>query len=253
VTAWQISGILFVCSYAAAMLGALVRSRLPAHHVDSDSRDVMKLVMGLIATMAALVLGLLIASSKASYDTQRQDMQEVAASVVELDRLLAHYGPETKAAREEMYRVVAGTTAMLASGSGATALRQNPSAGRAPSYDVLTQVQELTPTNDGQRFLQNRALSLAASIRHLQDLMLEQLEAGLPWPFVVVVVFWISLLFMGFGLFARMHATLAVGLAVGALSVASAMFLILELSSPYEGLMRIPPDTFEAVLSQINR
>jgi hypothetical protein len=78
----------------------LLRRILPEHHLNADSKDIVKLGMGLIATMSALVLGLLIASAKGSYDTQRTEVTQMSADIVQLDRVLAHYGPQAKEARD---------------------------------------------------------------------------------------------------------------------------------------------------------
>ncbi len=198
------------------------------------------------------MLGLLIASSKASFDQQREELQEIAASIVDLDRLLAHYGPETKPAREMVYAGVLNVANQLRAGQSNEALREAVQGQSGVTEGAFDHVVELKPTSDGQQFLKQKALEAATAIRHLRLLMVEQVRGGLPWPFVVVLVFWICLLFLGFGLFTRPHATVIVGLAVGALSVASALFLILELRMPYQGLMRVSGGTFESVLAQIN-
>src|SRR5215471_13607259 len=98
-----IGGIVFACVFAGAVLGLVVRSMLPDHHRSAESKDAIKLVMGLLATMAALVLGLLIGSAKGSYDTQSNEVTQLAANVV-LDRALAHYGPEAKDSRDLLRR-----------------------------------------------------------------------------------------------------------------------------------------------------
>src|SRR5262249_2150343 len=102
-----ISGIIFVCVFGGALLGMLLRARLPEHQLSADTRDVVKLGMGLIGTMTALVLGLLIASAKSSFDTQRNGVAQLAANIIVLDRTLARYGPETKETRELIHTSVA--------------------------------------------------------------------------------------------------------------------------------------------------
>jgi hypothetical protein len=91
-----ISSIVFACVFGGAMLGMFIRAILPQHHLRSDSKDVVKLGMGIVATLSALVLGLLIASAKGSYDAQSAELTQMSAKIILLDRLLAHYGPETK-------------------------------------------------------------------------------------------------------------------------------------------------------------
>src|SRR5262249_19649210 len=95
-----ISWIVFGVVFGGAVLGMILRARLPERHVREDSRDVVKLAMGLIGTMTALVLGLLIASAKSSFDTQRNGLAQMSGNVIFLDRILARYGPEATDARQ---------------------------------------------------------------------------------------------------------------------------------------------------------
>src|SRR5215468_3034950 len=102
-----ISWIVFGVIFGGALLGMTLRRLLPEHHLSQDSKDVVKLGMGLIGTIAALVLGLLVASAKSSFDTQRNGLAQLSANAVLLDRILAHYGPETKECREQLRDTVA--------------------------------------------------------------------------------------------------------------------------------------------------
>src|SRR5215470_3938357 len=123
-SAIAIGSIVFACVFGGALLGMLLRGLLPDRHLSADSKDVVRLGMGLLATMAALVLGLLIASAKGSYDTQRGEVTQMAANVVLLDRVLAHYGPESKDARDLLRRYVAQVLEQMwpTTGAGSTAL-----------------------------------------------------------------------------------------------------------------------------------
>src|SRR5271156_1258708 len=107
VSPMTISWVVFACVFGGALVGMLLRATLPAHHLNADSKDVVKLGMGLVATMSALVLGLLVASAKSSFDAQGAQLKQMSANVVLLDRVLAHYGPETKEARDALRATVA--------------------------------------------------------------------------------------------------------------------------------------------------
>src|SRR5215471_3872748 len=106
-SALAIALIVLGCTLAAALAGVGLRARLPEAHLDGDSRDVAKGVMGLIATMAALVLGLLIASALSSYNTQNTDLRKLAADILQQDRYLAMYGTETDDLRDQLRQLVA--------------------------------------------------------------------------------------------------------------------------------------------------
>src|SRR3982751_6391569 len=129
-----VSGIVFGCVLAGAVLGLVLHVKLPDHHLDGDSKDVVKLVMGLIATMAALVLGLLIASAKNSYDTQQTEMQHLAANIVQLDRILVHYGPETEDARGLLRQNVATVIQRIWPEAGTANLEPLPARGGADAF-----------------------------------------------------------------------------------------------------------------------
>jgi hypothetical protein len=241
--------------FAAAGLGLLLRRLLPARHLDAASREVLKLVLGVIATMAALVLGLLVASAKASYDTQQAELFDVTAKVVELDRVLAQYGgPRAgqarlllrQAAEAELERVGPA----LARGDASALL---PAAGTALGRleAFYGSVQALAPETEAQRHAQARALQLGGAIAETRHLMAQQLGSPLPLPFLAVLVVWLAVLFAGFGLFAPPNATVVVGLLLGALSVAGAIFLILELARPYDGIMRISHEPLRSALSRL--
>jgi len=249
---FAISLIVFVGSFGAAIIGMILHVKLPDHHLDPDSRDVVKLVMGLIATMSALVLSLLIASANGSYDRQQNELNALSANIVLLDRALEFYGPAARAARDAIRDTVRKTHDRIWSPKGvrpevlASAETQN-----AANAD-LARLQGLSPKTDAERMLLTRALQLADSISQSRLLMTAQLGSAIAWPFLVVLVFWVCVLFLGFGLFARSNATVTMALLVGALSVAGAIFLILELNDPYHGLMRISDGPLLSAMSQIS-
>jgi membrane-bound ClpP family serine protease len=248
-----VSLMIFVCTFAAAILGMVLHGKLPDSQLTEDSKDVIKLVMGLIATMAALVLGLLIASAKSSYDTQRSEVQQASASIVELDTILAHYGPEASESRQKLREVVAAAAENLWPRGGVLPLRPGPPVKLAESATFYESIANLSPRTEAQRFIQNRALATSASVRQMRPLMLEQMGSSIPWPFLAVLIFWISMLFLGFGLFARFNATVVVAFLIGALSVSSSIFLILEMNQPYRGLMRLSDAPLRTALDQIGQ
>jgi hypothetical protein len=243
-----ISLIVFGVIFAGAILGMILRSLLPEHHLAADSRDVVKLGMGLIGTITALVLGLLIASAKSAFDAQRGGVAQMAANIVMLDRLLARYGPETKEVRELLRRSV---TDLIA-----TTWPEEQSAGGdmgpAGKYEqVVEDIEALTPKTEAQRSLQAAALKTAADIAQTRWLMFAQKGNSIPTPFLVVMVFWLALLFASFSLFAKPNFTVVSTLLICALSVAGAIFLILELDRPFEGCIKISGAPMRRALEQL--
>jgi len=250
-SAFAVAFVIVVCCCTSAAIGIVLHSRLPDDHLDSDSKDVVKLVMGVIATMVALVLGLLIASAKSTYDVQAAEMQKLAADIVQLDRILMVYGPETRDARTLLRQTVAAALERIWPADEHQAANLDPSASRGDVIAFYGMLENLAPTTDSQRRAQSAALALVAGLAQTRILMFEQTAGSVSLPLLVVLISWISVLFVGFGLFARAHITIAVTILVGALSVASAVFLILELNEPYQGFLRIPDTSVQAALEQI--
>jgi hypothetical protein len=252
-SSFAIASVVFGCSFGAALIGMVLHVKLPDHHLDSDSRDVVKLVMGLIATMSALVLSLLIASANSSYDRQSSELKALATNVLLLDRTLKFYGPGAKEARNGLREAIVQTHDRIWSRKG---VRPENLDSRATQNSVnanIEQLLNLSPKTDAERMMQSRAVQESESIAQSRLLMFEQLGGSASWPFLTVLVFWICVLFLGFGLFARFNTTVTVALFVGALSVAGAIFLILELSDPYRGLMRLSDEPLRNAMTQIDR
>jgi hypothetical protein len=249
----EVGAIVFACTFGGAVVGMMLRAVLPEHHLSNESKDVVKLGAGLIATLSALVLGLLIASAKSSFDAQRTGFQQLSANIVLLDRLLARYGPETKDARAALHRLVESTIDRLwpkdasqSSGLGAQAIT-------ASGTIVFERVRDLLPKTDVQRSLQSQALQICTDLAKTRLLLTEQDESAIPRPFLIVVVFWLTVLFTSFGLFSPLNPTVIATLLVCALSVAGAMFLIVDLDEPLGGLIQISSTPLRNALAQLGQ
>ena len=230
-----ISAIVFACVFGGALLGMFIRAVLPDHHLSTDSKDVVKLGVGLIGTMAALVLGLLIATAKGSYETRTGELIQISTNIILLDRVMAHYGPETKDAREFLRRAVVQAVDRMWPDDRSRPAQLTPTGGAESLYvKVLT----LSPQNDAQRALQAQALALSISLGQTRWLLAEQ-GRSIPMSFVLVLVLWLTVILASFGLFAPRNATVIAALFICALSFSSAIYLILELDRPFEGLLRI--------------
>ncbi len=232
------------CTFGAALVGLLLHARLQ-RHLDPDPKDVIKLVMGLIGTMAALILGLLIGSANSSYNTQRNELQSVSTNIVLVDQLLASYGAETKRARDELRSAVQGGHDRIWRPGGP----QPANVGAATKFVEL--LQGLTPKTETGKILQGRIFQVAVGILQARLLMSEQAEDSLPKPFLAVLIFWICALFLGFGLLTRWNGTVVGAMLLGALSVSGAIFLLLELSMPFAGIMQISDAPLRHALAQI--
>ena len=224
---------------------------LPDEHLSTDTKDVVKLGIALIATMAALVLSLLIASAKSTYDTRRSQLLQVSADIILLDRVLAHYGVETTEARAMLHRSVAAAIEQFWPASGK---RPSTVDRRASSVEALfDNIQQLSPRNEVQRSLQSQALAMALDLGRTRVLLFEQLDSSIPLPFLVVLVLWLGIIFTSFGLFAPRNGTVIAAFFVCAVSVSTAIFLILELDRSFEGLLQVSSAPLRAALAQLGQ
>lgn len=242
---FAIASIIFGCALSSAIVGMLIT--LPDHHRDQDTKDAVKLVMGLIATISALVLSLLIASANGAYNAQRSELQSLAANTILLDRLLAAYGPETRETRDLLRNSVVATHDRIWAPGGVQPMTLDPVAG------FLNSIQTLSPKTEAQRAIQVRSIQVSESLVQTRLLMFEQLGDDVSLPVLCVLVAWICMLFLGFGLFTRIHLTVSIAVVSGAVSVSGAIFLILELSDPFGGLLQISDAPLRHVLTQIGR
>lgn len=243
--------IAFACLFGGAVTGMWIRSSLPEHHLSDDSRHLLGMGMGVIGTMSGLVLGLLVASATASYNAQSSELFEGSSKVIMLDRILAHYGPESQGARKGLRAAVASTLARLWPQERGRAAQIDPSAGAADR--ILDAIEALTPRNDVQRSLKGEAVALAIDLGELRWLMYEQSGSSLSVPLLVLLIFWFTITFVGFGLFSPPNATVVVALALCALAVSGAIFVTLELYKPFEGIVQLSSAPLREALAHLGR
>lgn len=250
------SVIVLACVFGGALLGMFLRAALPEHHLSAESKDTVKLSMAVIGTMAAIVLGMLIASAQGSFRQQRSEIIELSANIILLDRVLANYGPETKEARSLLRRVVVHMLNQMWPEDGSRPAKLDPTEANAEALNLYDKIQTLSPQNELQRSLQAQARSLAFNLVQTPWLIFMQQFRSIPLSYLILLtalIFWFTTIFFGFGLFAPSNATVIVIMILCALSVTFAIFLILELNWPFEGLIRIPSDPLRDAISHLSR
>jgi hypothetical protein len=252
VSPMAISWIVFACVFAGALFGMFLRAKLPEPHLSAKSEDVLKMLAGLVGTMAALVIGLLIATAASSYSTRRTELMQASANIVLLDRVLARYGPDTKEARDQLGHAVVGIldTAWPKNRTAALGNLDRTANRGEVLYDTI---QQLEPRNDVQRSLKAQALTMVINLAQTRWLLIEQSGSSIPIPFVVVLAFWLAIIFACFGIFAPPNATMLVALFLGALSVSGAIFLILELDQPFGGVIQLSSAPLRNALAHLGK
>jgi hypothetical protein len=245
--------IVFALLFGGALFGMFLGWILPNQHLTSEARDVIRIVMAMLATLTAVVLGLLTGAAINSLAEKDGELRSAGVQFIMLDRTLAAYGPETTQARETLKTVLSlrihqiwpeesgGDVALAALRSGA-------------GVDLVRgQLFALTPRSDEQRWLHANALQFVNAIAISRWTTIEQIGSRFPWPFFVVVVAWLGVIFASFGLFAPRNASVIAALFVAALGLAGAIFMILEMDQPYSGVAKIPSTSLRIALDQLGR
>ena len=239
-TPLAISLLVFALICSGALAGIFLRPLLPRDHLSDASQSVVKLGMGLIATMSALVLGLLIASATNTFNSDRAQVAQMTAQVILLDRVLAGFGPETDGIRAGLRQALDTVVTRIWREESSGTAKTGPFVPNTEAEALYGQIRLLAPKNDFQRFLQDQALTVSAQMAQTRLLLYAQSSGSIPGPFLVVLIFWLVVIFFSFALPAPPNPTILVVLVICALSASAAIFLILEMSDPFTGLMKLP-------------
>jgi hypothetical protein len=244
-----IAAVLFVVLVGVTLLGGRLRRILPAEQLSAESKDAVKLALGLVATMTAILLGLLVSSAKGAFDTTRTEVMQMAAKVALLDRVLKLYGPDAMEARRALRDAIADGVRRTwpAERSGPVRLDPNEQMGDA----VYAAIHGLSPHDDTQRGLKTQAVTLMVQLAEFRALLQAQAISAVAKPLLIALVLWLVVIFFGFSLLAPANATSTLALIAGAFSVACAVFIILELDHPFAGIIRIPSDPMINTLTQL--
>jgi hypothetical protein len=240
-----LSLLIFVLTIGGILLGVLLRRALPKHHLSKDSQEVVRLGVGLVATIAALVLGLLIAAAKGSFDTQSGQVKQITTDLIQIDDLLSLYGPETQPIRTELRAAIGPLIDRIWSEKKDSVRTFKPG---ARAEKVYLDIQALMPRNDVQRSIQSRAIQISNDFAQTRLLLFVESDNLVPAPFLAIMVFWLVIIFASFSLFSELNPTVFAFLVLFAFSSSSALFLILELSQPFTGLMAISNAPLHAAL-----
>src|SRR5438067_8234825 len=244
-----VSVILFAILVAVTFLGGRLARVLPEEQLSAESKDAMKLALGLVATMTAILLGLLISSAKGSFDTARSQVMQMAAKVALLDRVLKLYGPEATDARHALRDAIADGIRRTwpAERSGPVRLDPNPQMGDA----LYAPISHLTPRDDAQRALKTEAATLMMQLAEIRALLQAQAVPSVSKPLLIALMIWLVVIFLGFSLLAPSNATSTLALMAGAFSVACAIFIILELDFPFAGIVRVSSEPMIKTLAHL--
>ena len=244
--------IIFAVLAGSAFAGWAARQRLPTQHLNDETKSLVSVSMAVVGTITALVLGLLISNANSSFIAHNGEVTTLSADILRLDQMLRLYGPEANPARGKLLQYAERKTNDLFPKSLGDVHVTNES-----TYEVLQQVEylmlELRPPDARRQWFLQQALLHAAKIGTTRWLLGQSAGQGTPKAFVALVVFWLSLLFASFGLFAPRNWISALTLVMCAIAVSGAVEMILELEQPFAGVLHLSPLPMQHAVESLNQ
>ena len=239
-------GVLVLIGLSVAILFG---HKFPGDQLTAETRDTIKLAIGLIGTMTVLLLGLLVSSAKGTYDAERTQVIQMTAKVAYLNRLLSLYGPDAMDVRKAFHSALQDAIRRIWPNDKSlpAQLAPNTEAGDL----VYFKIQALKPSNEAEQKLKSMVEAAAADLAQSRALLVAQSQAAISSAMLVVVISWLVIIFGGFSLIAPPNAPSITALVVSAAAVSAAIFLLLELDHPFTGLIRIPNQEMIDVLNQL--
>jgi hypothetical protein len=248
---------IFICvavgalTFVFGLIGMGFQRLLPEAHMTTGSREMIGAVLGLITLLLALVLGTLVGSAYGFFASQKSNVETLGARAIQLDMALEQYGPETAPMRAGLKRAITGAYQSIWV-TGESDHKMFGVQSQLPGFRLLNAgISSLAPKTPAQSSLLPTIGVNASIIEQTRLLMSLQLASPVSWPLLDIVVSWAMLLFFGFGVLSRFNSTSVAAVLVGAFSVASACFLILELNEPFSGLFKIPSASVEQTIEAL--
>jgi hypothetical protein len=240
--------------FSGTLLGMYLRPLMQEHHLSGDSKDVMKLGTGMIATMAALVLSMLISSAKGTFDVWNNELQQSGGKISLLDHTLAQYGPETREARDILRHTLISTIQRVWPVDKTMMALEKVDQAERGIENLEEKLQQLSPRNDKQRRLQSQALQIAVEMDQTTLLLIQHVgRRSFPMLLLALLVLWLTIIFFNFGMFTTRNRTVIIVLFICALSAASSILLILELDQPFGGLIKVSSDPLLRALAYLGK
>jgi len=242
-----------LCISAGLFLGLLLGRTLPEHHLSDHSKDTIKMATGMIATLTALVLGLLVGSAKNSFDTISTADITNGANIILLDRVLAQYGPEANPVRLELHQAVQSEVDAIWP-KNPTGADESSALEKAGGLEPVEQkLNALVPTTDNQRNALQEARQLLGALVQERWQMVEESKAEVPTALYVVLLSWLTILFVSIGLFAPRNNTVLVALLLCIASFSTAIFLFDEMASPLDGMIKVSVTPMQKALDHLGQ
>jgi hypothetical protein len=243
--------IAFVAIFGGVLIGRFAARRLPGHHLDAQTQSAINVSVAVIGTLSALVLGLMISAANTSFSKRSDEVRELSLQLIRMDRNLRRYGEEANDARIKLHTWAAAKTQQLFPEKG------QPRPASQTTIEMLESVQDalltLTPNNERQKYLRSLCLTLSSTMIQARWALEQRTGYSVPFPFLILLIFWLAIVFASFGLFAPANHTAMIALLLCSLAVCGGIVLIEELDNPVSGFIQISPDSMRKALVEIER
>lgn len=247
---WLTSLIAFIFMFGGTLSALFIARLLPEHHVSKETQDTVKLGVGMIAAMASLILGLMTASVKGAFDTTDKDVHTYALNILTVDTAMRHYGPGACAARDLLQRYTQGVIQETWRGADDSGVPDGTTG--LILLDIDGAVRGWGPQNDDQRAIRSLVLDRLQSLLASRWTISQEAVTNIPPIFIIVLIIWLTLIFVSFGLFAPPNAVVVGALLLCSLSIAGALFIIMEMSGPFDGIITVQPKPLMRVLDVLS-
>jgi hypothetical protein len=257
------AAILLVLLLCGSALGMLIRPLLSERHRSRETTDLIQLVLTMLVTFAALVLGLLTSSAKSSFDQIENDLRSMSIQLIQLDRSLRELGSETDRTRGLLRSWTAARIAATWTDEPRPPGNYYPTEAHGRPIngmsfgDLLSEVESnirrIEPQNPTQLRLLTTCINQFEVFMRARWKVIEEGHSSISMPFYIVLTLWLLIIFAGFGLNAPVNGLSGVMIALGALSIASVVFVILDLDTPYTGFFMVSSQPLREALMQLSQ
>lgn len=243
----------FLFTFVGVGGGWLIKRLLPGHQVPDSCKEIVKTASGLMATLVALVIGLLVSSAKSSYDITNNSLTQLGAKSIILDRIMQRIGPDAQPLRVAMARALEGAMEKIWPSDFSKAPDMEAIEKDRDGGEILERISALPAKTEEQKKLRDQAEKTMAEILQARWYIIEQNQNVLPPMLIAMLILWLTILYLFFSLLAPHNGLALFSLAFSALSVSTALFIIMELNRPFQGVVRVSKAPLEKALQIMTR
>jgi hypothetical protein len=241
-----------VAMFGGGLIGIFAARILPKHHLSDSSASVVKLLATVVVSLTSLVLALMLSSANSTFSVNAGIVKKLSSDLIHLDHLLRTYGPEANEARASLRAYAAKKNEELFPLSTVPAATDRETSDQLDN--LLDSVLSLAPADRRHTALVDQALAITSSIYAERWLLWENPGSTVPPQFLLVLIFWLFLIFVSFGLFAPVNLTVIASFLLCSLAVSGAILMILDMGDPmHPGWVQVSSEPMRRAMIEIGR